>query len=88
MNTYCPHCNSHHEHELEKVREGRPSGLTKVDSRQRQRQTGIGNDGKFSEPPKRSEKTSSKTHIKYICSNCGKAHQRAGFRAGRIEFTE
>ena len=27
FNTYCPHCNEHHQHEVEKVRHGRETGM-------------------------------------------------------------
>ena len=87
MNTYCPHCNEHHEHEVEKVRSGRPSGMTKVNARQAERQSGIGNDGKFSEVPG-GDKPTKKTQLTYRCGECGKAHQREGWRAGRLEFQE
>ena len=88
FNTYCPNCNGHHEVEVEKVRSGRASGMTKVQGRQRERQTStIGNAGKFSKVPG-GDKPTKKTNLKYICSNCGKAHMREGWRAGRLEFQE
>ncbi len=39
FNTYCPNCDGHHEHEVEKVRSGRPTGM-KWDARQRERKSG------------------------------------------------
>ena len=87
MNTYCPHCNEHHEHEVEKVRTGRSSGMKKVNDRQRERQSGIGNDGKFSKVPG-GDKPTKKTQLSYRCGECGKAHQREGWRAGRLIFQE
>ena len=87
FNTYCPHCNAHHEHEVEKVRGGRPSGMTKVDGRQSERQSGIGNDGKFSKVPG-GDKPTKKTDLTYRCTDCGKAHRREGWSAGRLEFQE
>jgi large subunit ribosomal protein L44e len=88
FNTYCPHCNEHEQHEVEKVRGGRASGMTKVQARQRRRQTSsIGNSGKFSAVPG-GDKPTKKTQLKYRCSECGKAHQREGWRAGRLEFQE
>ena len=87
MNTYCPHCNEHHEHEVEKVRSGRSSGMKKINDRQRERQSGIGNDGKFSKVPV-GKKPSQKTNLKYRCSECGKAHLREGTRTGRLELQE
>jgi large subunit ribosomal protein L44e len=88
FNTYCPHCNEHNEHEVQKVRSGQSSGMTKVQGRQRDRQIkSIGNSGKFSKVPS-GEKPTKKTDLKYRCSNCGKAHLREGWRAGRLEFQE
>jgi len=86
INTYCPQCDSHHEHEVEKVRRGRETGMKWID-RQRKRNSGIGNDGKFSKVPG-GDKPTKKTDLKYICSDCGKAHLREGWRAGRLEFQE
>ncbi|WP_436936006.1 50S ribosomal protein L44e [Halovenus marina] len=86
MNTYCPHCNEHFEHEVEKVRRGRETGMKWID-RQRKRNSGIGNDGKFSKVPG-GDKPTKKTQLTYRCSECGKAHQREGWRAGKLEFQE
>ncbi|MFB6106163.1 MAG: 50S ribosomal protein L44e [Halobacteriaceae archaeon] len=87
FNTYCPHCDAHREHEVEKVRTGRSSGMKKVNDRQRKRRSGIGNDGKFSKVPG-GDKPTKKTNLRYRCSDCGKAHARKGWRAGRLEFQE
>ncbi|WP_049902738.1 50S ribosomal protein L44e [Halococcus agarilyticus] len=87
FNTYCPHCNAHHEHEVEKVRSGRETGMKWTD-RQRERATSvIGNTGKFSKVPG-GDKPTKKTNLKYRCSDCGNAHLREGWRAGRVEFQE
>ncbi len=86
MNTYCPHCNEHHEHEVEKVRGGRSTGMKWID-RQEERNSGIGNDGKFSKVPG-GDKPTKKTQLTYRCSECGRAHQREGWRAGRLTFQE
>ncbi len=86
FNTYCPHCNTHHQHEVEKVRTGRSSGM-KWQARQRKRNRGIGNDGKFSKVPG-GDKPTKKTNLKYRCNECGKAHLREGWRAGRLEFQD
>ncbi|CCQ34802.1 50S ribosomal protein L44e [Halorhabdus tiamatea SARL4B] len=61
--------------------------MTKVNGRQRERQSGIGNDGKFSKVPG-GDKPTKKTNLTYRCSECGNAHLREGWRAGRIEFQE
>ncbi len=88
FNTYCPYCETHREHEAEKVRTGRSSGMKKVGDRQQKRQTsGIGNSGKFSKVPS-GDKPTKKTNLVYRCSECGKAHIREGWRAGRLELTD
>jgi len=88
FNTYCPHCNEHNEHEVEKVRGGRSSGMTKVDGRQAKRaRAGYGNAGKFSAVPQ-GQKPTQKTNLRYRCSDCGKAHLREGWRAGRLELQD
>ncbi|ERH04640.1 MAG: LSU ribosomal protein L44E [uncultured archaeon A07HR60] len=88
FNTYCPHCDAHNEHEVEKVRSGRSTGMKKVQDRQSARQTSrIGNSGKFSKVPG-GDKPTKKTNLTYRCSDCGQAHIREGWRAGRLEFQE
>ena len=87
MNTYCPHCDSHQEVEIEKVRSGRRTGMKWAARQQKRGKRVIGNTGKFSKVPS-GDKPTKKTHLKYICSNCGKAHMREGWRAGRLEFQE
>mgnify|MGYP005845775709 FL=1 len=87
FNTYCPHCNTHYEHEVEKVRTGRSSG-TKWDARRTRRgKAVIGNAGRFSKVPG-GDKPTKKTDLKYRCNECGKAHLREGWRAGRLTFQE
>jgi large subunit ribosomal protein L44e len=87
FNTHCPHCNAHHEHEVEKVRRGRERGMNWIDRQRSRRKAVIGNSGKFSKVPG-GDKPTKKTHLKYICGECGKAHMRKGWRAGRLEFQE
>jgi len=88
FNTYCPHCNEHNEHEVEKVRSGRASGMTHIGGRQADRNSkGIVNSGEFSKVPG-GDMPTKKTNLKYRCSDCGKAHLREGWRAGRLEFRD
>lgn len=84
IRTHCPHCNSHTEHEVDEASRGRETGLKWID-RQRERNTGIGNDGKFSKVPG-GDKPSKKVDLRYRCTECGKAHAREGWRAGRLEL--
>ncbi|WP_435317786.1 50S ribosomal protein L44e [Haloarchaeobius sp. TZWSO28] len=87
FNTYCPHCNEHHEHEVEKVRTGRTTGMKKDQRKQREGKKTIGNAGRFSKVPG-GDKPTKKTDLKYRCGECGKAHLREGWRTGRLEFQE
>jgi large subunit ribosomal protein L44e len=87
INTYCPHCDAHTEHEVEKVRRGRETGMKWSDRQEARGESTIGNAGKFSKVPG-GDKPTKKTNLKYRCSDCGKAHLRKGWRAGRLEFTE
>jgi large subunit ribosomal protein L44e len=43
--------------------------------------------GKFSKVPG-GDKPTKKINVRYRCKTCGKAHLRAGFRAGKFELTE
>ena len=86
FNTYCPFCKEHTQHEVERVRTGRQTGMKK-DDRREERNTGIGNGGKFSKVPS-GNKPTQKTDLKYRCSNCGRAHLREGWRAGRLDLQE
>ena len=86
IKTYCPFCKKHTEVSLERVKKGKASSLTMI-ARQKKRQTGIGNSGKFSKVPG-GDKPTKKIALKYRCTACKKAHQRPGFRAKKFEFTE
>ena len=87
INTYCPHCDEHTQHEVEKVRRGRETGMKWSDRQQKRGKATIGNAGKFSKVPG-GDKPTKKTDLKYRCSECGKAHLREGWRAGKLELTE
>ena len=87
FNTYCPHCNGHFEYEVKKARRGRETGMKWIDRQRARAKATIGNAGKFSKVPG-GDKPTKKTHLKYRCAECGKAHMREGWRAGRLEFQE
>nr|WP_243685157.1 hypothetical protein [Methanosarcina barkeri] len=48
--SYCPYCKTHQEMTVERVRKGQASSMTRI-ARQKNRQQGIGNSGKFSKVP-------------------------------------
>ncbi|MHC1585353.1 MAG: 50S ribosomal protein L44e [Candidatus Syntropharchaeia archaeon] len=86
IRTHCPFCKKHTIHEVEKVKKGRASSLTRI-SRQKKRQTGIGNSGKFSKVPG-GDKPTKRINIRYRCTECKKAHTRKCFRVSRFELVE
>ncbi len=55
--------------------------------RQKKRRSGIGNSGKFSKVPG-GDKPTKKVFLKYKCTECKKAHQKAGFRVSKLELVE
>ncbi|HUW67499.1 MAG TPA: 50S ribosomal protein L44e, partial [Candidatus Nanoarchaeia archaeon] len=68
------------------VKKGKASSMTRI-TRQRKRQTGIGNSGKFSKVPG-GDKPTKKVALRYRCVACKKAYQKKCFRAGKFEFKE
>ncbi len=84
INTYCPSCRKHTAHMVERVKRGQSSPFTRI-SRQKDRQQGIGNAGKFSKVPG-GDKPTKRVYLKYRCKQCKKAHQRVGFRAKKFEL--
>ncbi|NIA03415.1 MAG: 50S ribosomal protein L44e [Nitrospirae bacterium] len=84
--THCPFCKAHTEHTVERVKKGKASSMTRI-TRQRKRQTGIGNAGKFSKVPG-GDKPTKKVALRYRCNKCKKAYQKKCFRAGKFEFKE
>lgn len=84
--TYCPFCKTHTEHVAERVKKGKASTMTRI-ARQKKRQSGIGNSGKFSKVPG-GDKPTKRVSLRYRCSECKRAHQRPCFRAKKFEFKE
>jgi large subunit ribosomal protein L44e len=84
--THCPFCRTHTVHTVERVKKGKASSMTRI-TRQRKRQTGIGNAGKFSKVPG-GDKPTKKVALRYRCNTCKKAYQKKCFRAGKFEFKE
>ncbi|HDM36620.1 MAG TPA: 50S ribosomal protein L44e [Candidatus Syntrophoarchaeum butanivorans] len=83
---HCPYCNKHTLHEVVRVKKRRPSSLTHI-ARQKKRQSGIGNSGKFSKVPG-GDKPTKRVELRYHCTECSKAHTRPCFRASKFELVE
>ncbi|MDO9517317.1 MAG: 50S ribosomal protein L44e [Methanosarcinaceae archaeon] len=84
--THCPSCKKHTVHIAERVKKGKASSMTRI-VRQKKRQTGIGNSGKFSKVPG-GDKPTKRVSLKYRCTECNKSHQRPCFRAKKFDFKE
>ena len=94
-NRYCPYCRKHTVHKIIKVKKGRASSLTygsKYRARKRGQARGKGNKGRYSKPAvnawkQTGKKRTKKSDLKYVCTDCKKAHlQKKGFRASKIEI--
>ncbi|RZN62601.1 50S ribosomal protein L44e [Methanonatronarchaeum sp. AMET6-2] len=83
IRTHCPFCNSHEEHEIEKVRKGKPSEM-KWGQRQFRRVTS-GYRG-YPRPLPVGDKPTKKVDLRYRCTECNKSHTREGFRTSKLEL--
>lgn len=82
---HCPHCNAHHEHDVERVRT-RPASEMKQGQR-RFRRVMRGYRG-FPRPQPDGRKPTRRVKLRYRCRECKKAHQPSEcFRAGKFELT-
>ncbi len=83
---YCPHCRSHAELEIERVK-SRPRSELKAGQRRFRRV--LKGYGGFPRPkPEGREKPTKRINIRFRCKSCGKAHHRPTFRAKHLEFVE
>ena len=68
------------------MKPAKASSMTRI-ARQKKRQSGIGNSGKFSKVPG-GDKPTKKVNLRYRCTECSKAHVRKCFRASKFELVE
>ena len=86
MNTYCPHCKSHSDHDVERVKKKKASELKWGQRRFRKGTAGYGG---FPRPkPEGREKPTKRINLRYRCKTCKKAHLKACFRAKKFELVE
>lgn len=92
---YCPFCKKHTLHKILNVKKGKPSSLTygsKYRAKRRGKARGKGNQGRYSKPAvtkwkQTGKKRTKKTDLKYLCTECKKAHlQKKGIRASKVEL--
>ncbi|RLF30119.1 MAG: 50S ribosomal protein L44e [Thermoplasmata archaeon] len=83
---YCPYCEKHTMHEIEKVKRKKASELKQGQRRFRRVLRGYGG---FPRPkPEGREKTSKRIALRYRCVECNKMHQSPNIRTKRLEIGE
>jgi large subunit ribosomal protein L44e len=85
MRTYCPFCKKHTVHKVEKVKKRPRSELSAGQRRFRRILKGYKG---FPRPnPAGREKPVKKLDLRFVCTECGKAHTRGeGFRVKKFEL--
>jgi len=84
IKTYCPYCQHHTEHAVEKVKKKKASELKWGQRRFRRVTAGYG--GYPRPKPEGREKPTKRVYLRYRCKECGKVHQKKGVRAKKFEF--
>jgi len=87
IKAHCPFCRKHTPQTVERVRKGQASSMAHITRQREFRANGIGNQGKFSKVPG-GDKPTKRTNLRFRCTVCKKAHNRAGFRSGKFELVE
>lgn len=86
IRSYCPFCRKHTTIDVEKAKKRKASELKWGQRRFRRVTRGYGG---FPRPkPEGREKPTKRTYLKYVCTECKKAHHRPGIRAKRFELVE
>jgi len=83
---YCPHCNKHTEHEVERVRKKKASEFKAGQRRFRRVTSGFGG---FPRPKfEGREKPTKRVALRFRCQVCKKAVTPPGIRAKKFELVE
>ena len=85
VKTYCPHCDAHTIHTIERIKKRRASELKWGQRRFRRITAGYGG---FPRPKPHGEKPTRRQPILYRCNTCKKAQQRPCRRAKKFELGE
>ena len=86
LKRYCPSCKKHQEHVVERIKKRKASELKSGQRSFRRVTAGYGG---FPRPkPDGREKPTKRITLRYVCEDCGKAHQPAARRAKKFELTE
>ncbi len=82
--TYCPSCEKHTLHTIEKVKRKKASELKQ--GQRRFRRVTAGYRGYPRPKPEGREKATKRVYLRYRCPECKKAHQKKCIRAKKFEF--
>ena len=86
IKTYCPYCDTHTPHDVERVKKKKASELKWGQRRFRKVTAGYGG---FPRPkPEGREKPTKRINIRFRCGTCDKAHIKPCLRAKKFELTE
>ncbi|MFO8051090.1 MAG: 50S ribosomal protein L44e [Thermoplasmatota archaeon] len=86
ISRYCPSCETHTSHSVDRVKKRKASELAWGQRRFRRVTAGYGG---FPRPkPEGREKPTKRVNLKYTCKKCGKAWQSPSIRAKKFELTE
>ena len=86
MQTYCPYCKKHTEHEVERVKKRKASEMRR--GQRRFRRVTAGYRGFPRPKPEGREKPTKRVALRFRCKTCKKAHQRPAIRAKKFDLTE
>ena len=85
MNTYCPKCRIHTEHDTSLYKRGRDRSLAEGNRRYARKNEGYG--GQKAPRQRRMAKTTKKQNIMLKCKTCGHVIQRKGIRLRKLEIS-
>jgi large subunit ribosomal protein L44e len=84
IRTYCPYCNKHTVHAVEKVKKGKRRTLSIGQRRFLRKLRGYTS---FPRPKPQHEKPTKRVDLRFKCNECGKMHTRgSGWRAKKFEL--
>ena len=85
MNTYCPKCRIHTEHDTSLYKRGRDRSLAEGNRRYVRKKKGYG--GQPRSVQRKMSKTTKKQTLMLKCKVCNRFNQRKGIRLRKVEIT-
>jgi len=84
LNTYCPKCRKHTEHDISPYKRGRDRALAEGNRRYARKNEGYG--GQRDPRQRKTAKTTKKQTLMLKCKTCGRVGQRMGIRLRKLEI--